>query len=182
MSADGRRIERRIRRYEFPLLIGLVITWMALWREISLLSALSGLLVALLVMRVFYLPPVELAGRVNLWWGLRYLVYFFWHVAVASVQVSWIALRPKPIPKCSIIAIRLRTQSDFILTLVGLTISLIPGSFIVDVDREHMTLYLHVLNTPDDGAVEWMRREVRKIEVLLVRTLGSREEVRSIVE
>lgn len=177
MSVEGRRIERRIRRYELLLLVGLIITWMALWREISLLSATSGLLVSLVVMRVFYLPPVELAGRFNVWWALRYLWYFFTQVALASLHVAWIAVRPQPVPKCSVIAAQLRTSSDFILTLVGLTISLIPGSFIVDVDRERHILFLHVLDTPDQEAVDKMHREVARIEEYLIRTLGSREEV-----
>ncbi|MDA3148077.1 Na+/H+ antiporter subunit E [Leucobacter sp. UCMA 4100] len=178
MSVEGRKIERQIRRYEFPLLLGLVITWMALWREFSLFTFIGGVVVAFVVMRVFYLPPVELAGRFNLWWCLRYVGYFFSQVAIASLEVAWIAVRPKPVPLRSIIAVRLRTNSDFIVTLVGLTISLIPGSFIVDVDRENQVLFLHVLNTPDQEAVEKMRREVAHIERLLIRTLGSREEVK----
>lgn len=179
MSVEGRRIERRIRRYELPLVIGLVITWMALWREVSPLSLVSGLVVAIVVMRIFYLPPVELAGRFNVLWSIRYLVFFFWNVAVASVHVAWIALRPKPVPNCAIIRVQLRTQSDFILTLVSLTISLIPGSFPVEVDREQRILYLHVLDTPDDAAVAKMHRTVAHIETLLIRTLGSSEEVKA---
>lgn len=179
MSVEGRRIERRIRWYELPLLIGLVITWMALWREISLLSFLSGLLVAFAVMRIFYLPPVELAGRFNVLWAMRYVGFFFWNVAVASVHVAWIALRPQPVSNCAIISVQLRTRSDFILTLVSLTISLIPGSFPVEVDREGRILYLHVLDTPDDDAVRAMHRTVTHIENLLIRTLGSPEEVKA---
>ena len=177
MSVEGRKIERRIRRYELPLLIGLVITWMALWQEISLLSVLSGFAVAFVVMRVFYLPPVELAGRFNVWWCLRYVAYFFTQVAVASVHVAWVAIRPTPYPHCSIIEAKLHTNSDFIMTLVGLTASLIPGSFIVDVDREEQILYMHVLDTPNQEAVDNMHREIARIEMLLVRTLGSPEEV-----
>lgn len=177
MSIEGRQIERKIRRYEFPLLVGLVITWMTLWREISLMSIVSGFVVALVLMRVFYLPPVELAGRINFWWAFRYLMFFFGQVAVASVHVSWVAIRPQPVPKCSIIAVRLRTSSDFILTLVGLTISLIPGSFIVDVDREDRILFLHVLDTPNQAPIDSILRDVEHIETLLIRTLGSREEV-----
>lgn len=177
MQIDERRIERRVRRYELPLIIGVVVTWMTLWREISPLSLLSGVFVSMLVIAVFYLPPVEIAWRFNVWYALRYVVYFIAQVALASVQVAWLAIRPQPVPKVAIIAIELRTQSDFILTMTGLTISLIPGSFIVDVDRDARILYLHVLNTPDERALEAMRREVAHIEALLIRALGSREEL-----
>lgn len=172
-----RRRERLLRVHEFPLLVGLVFTWLALWREISPLSVLSGVFVSILAMRLFYLPPVNLAGRFNLWWSLRYLMFFLWKLSVASVQVAWIAVRPRPLPESSVIAVKLRTTSDFILTMVSLTVSLIPGSLVVEIDRFGSTLYLHVLNAPDQDEIAAVRHEARVIERLLVRAVGSRVEV-----
>lgn len=169
-----------LRLHELPLLLGLVLTWMLLWREISWLTLLSGVLVSIIAMRMFYLPPVELAGRFNAWWALRYLVYFLWHLAVASVQVAWLAVRPGPPPRTAIIAVRLSTRSDFILTMVGLTVSLIPGSLVVEVDRFGSTLYLHVLNTPTQREIRTMRAQTRRIERLLIRAVGSKAEMEAI--
>lgn len=181
MARRGERsFERLVRLHELPLLIGLVVLWMALWREVSLLSLLSGITVSIIAMRMFYLPPVELAGRFNLWWALRYLGYFLWHLAAASCQVAWLAIRPGPPPKTAIIGVKLRTRSDFLLTLVGLTISLIPGSLVAEVDRFGSTLYLHVLNTPTQREITQMRREVARIEELLIRAVGSREELEAL--
>ncbi|MFT4231624.1 MAG: Na+/H+ antiporter subunit E [Leucobacter sp.] len=176
-TRTGWRIEWGVRLHELPLLIGLVLLWMMLWHEISLLSLVSGLFVAILVMRVFYLPPVALAGRFHPWYALQYLGYFLWHLALASWQVAWLAVRPGPVPRTSIIAIRLRTRSDFIMTMVGLTISLIPGSLVAEVDRFNSTLYLHVLNTPTQREITAMRHEVRRIERLLILTVGSKSEI-----
>lgn len=169
-----------IRLHELPLLIGLVFTWMALWREVSWLSVLSGIFVAVFTMRLFYLPPIDLGGRFNAWWALRYLAFFLWHVAVASCQIAWFVVRPGPPPKTAIIAVKLRTGSDFILTLVGMTISLIPGSLVAEVDRFASVLYLHVLNTPSDREIEKMRRDVARIEELLIRAIGSRAELEAL--
>ncbi|MBK0419236.1 Na+/H+ antiporter subunit E [Leucobacter sp. CSA1] len=174
------RIERVLRLHELPLLIGLVLTWMALWHEVSWMSFVSGIVVAVVVTRLFYLPPVKLAGRFNPWYALRYLVYFFWHLSRASWQVAWLAVRPGPPPPTSIIAVELRTRSDFILTMVGLTNSLIPGSLVAEVDRFSSTLYLHVLNTPAQQDIDRMRRDVYHIENLLIRAVGSREELEAI--
>lgn len=173
----ARRAEWGVRLHELPLILGLVTLWMMLWHEISLLSLVSGIVVAIVVMRMFYLPPVELAGRFNPWYALRYLAYFFWNLAVASWQVAWLAVRPGPPPPTSIIAVKLRTRSDFLLTMVGLTISLIPGSLVADVDRFESTLYLHVLNTPTQREITRMRRDVRHIERLLILTFGSKQEI-----
>lgn len=174
------RFERVLHWYELPLLGGLVITWMAFWHEVSWMTLLSGMLVSLLTMRLFYLPPVVLAGRFNPWWAFRYLMYFFWHLCVASVQVAWLALRPGLPPKSSIVAVRLYTRSDFILTVVGLTVSLIPGSLVVEVDRFGSTLYLHTLNTPTQKQITKIRRDTLRIEELLIRALGSKAEVAAI--
>ncbi|QIM17390.1 Na+/H+ antiporter subunit E [Leucobacter insecticola] len=176
----ARRIEWGVRLHELPLLIGLVLLWMMLWQTVSLLSAVSGLVVAFIVMRMFYLPPVELAGRFNLWWALRYLGFFLMQLAVASCHVAWLAVRSGPPPKTSIIAVRLNTRSDFILTVVGLTTSLIPGSLVADIDRFESTLYLHVLNTPTQKEITRMRREALHIEKLLIMAVGSREEMRAL--
>lgn len=176
----ARRELRLLRLHELPLLAGLVLTWMLLWREFSWLSLLSGVVVAIVAMRLFYLPPVILAGRFNVLWALRYLGYFLWHLAKASVQVAWLAVRPGPAPRTSIMAVRLRTGSDFILTLVALTISLIPGSLVVEVDRFGSTLYLHVLNTPTQREIREMRTQTKHIERMLIRALGSKEEVEAV--
>lgn len=177
-TADpARRIEWGVRLHELPLVAGLVVLWAMLWQTFSPLSVLSGLVVAIFVMRLFYLPPVDLAGRFNVWWALRYVGYFLWHLTVASWQVAWLAVRPGPLPKTSIIEVRLRTRSDFILTMVGLTNSLIPGSLVAEVDRFNSTLYLHVLNTPTEREIQRMRDEVYRIEKLLIMAAGSREEM-----
>lgn len=175
-----RRLERVVRLHELPLLIGLVITWMALWHEVSWMSFTSGIVVSILATRLFFLPPVKLAGRFNPWYAMRYLAFFFWHLALASWQVAWLAVRPGPPPPTSIIAVEMRTDSDFILVMTGLTNSLIPGSLVADVDRFRSTLYIHVLNTPDRASLDRMRRSVYHIESLLIRALGSKEEVEAI--
>lgn len=176
----SRRERSLLRLHELPLLIGLLLTWMLLWREFSWLSLLSGIAVSIIAMRIFYLPPVILAGRFNAWWALRYLIYFLWHLAVASLQIAWLAIRPGPAPRTAIIAVRLQTRSDFILTLVAMTISLIPGSLVVEVDRFDSTLYLHVLNTPTQREIRQMRTQTKHIERLLILALGSRAEMEAI--
>ena len=176
----ARGLELIVRFHELPLLIGLVLLWMMLWREISPLSFVSGLVISIAAMRLFYLPPVVLAGRFNPWYALRYVGYFFWNLGLASWQVAWLAVRPGPRPRTSIIAVRLRTRSDFILTMVGITVSLIPGSLVAEVDRFASTLYLHVLNTPTQRELDTMRREVATIERLLVLTVGSRADVEAV--
>lgn len=180
MSPMKKREWVLLRLHELPLLAGLVVTWMLLWREVSWLSLASGVLVAIIAMRLFFLPPVELAGRFNIWWGACFLLFFLWHLLLASVQLAWLAMRVGPPPRTAIIGVRLRTGSDFILTLVALTVSLIPGSLVVEVERFGSMLYLHVLNTPGQREIERARAQTLRIEALLVRAVGSKAEMEAL--
>lgn len=177
MSPDDRGLRRRVLWKQVPLAIALVALWVMLWGELTPLNVVVGAVLAAAVMAVFYLPPVDLSGRVNLWWATRYLVVFLRELAVASFQVAGLALDPRGVHDSSIVRVRLRTKSDFIITMTGLTISLIPGSFVTEVDRFHSTLYLHVLNTRSMKDVEAMRREVLWIEELLIRAIGDRADI-----
>ena len=174
------RVKYLLRVKELPLFLGLIILWMMLWQEISLLTALSGALLALVLMRVFYLPPVELAGRFHPLWAVRYLCYLFWQMGRASLSVAWRAVRPAPEVEPAILAVPLRTRSDFLMTLTSLTVSLIPGSLIVDVDRYGSVLYIHVLDAPTEAMLTKARDEVFYIERLLILSIGSSNEVEQV--
>lgn len=171
-----RRFHALLRLHELPLILWLAALWTMLWQQFSLLSVTSGVIVAVLVKRLFYLPPVELGGRFHPVAALKYLFYFAWELMLGSLQVSIIALRPRFRAKPAVVAVQLRTHSDFILTMTGLSISLIPGSLIADVDRYNSILYLHALHAPDDAAREKLTRDVLRIERLLVETIGSKQD------
>lgn len=166
---------------ELPLLVTLVLLWMLLWGELSVLNLLFGALFAFVVTRIFYLPPVELSGRVNLLWLTAFLGQLLYSIVIASFQVSWLAIDWRRKPVSSIVSVQLRTRSDFITTLVSITISIIPGSLVVDTDRSRSILYLHVIDTRADEDIRAMRRQVLRIEKSIVRALGSKDDLRRTV-
>jgi multicomponent Na+:H+ antiporter subunit E len=161
---------------QLPLLVALVLLWMLLWGNVSWLNLVTGLILAVAVTRIFYLPPVELSGRFNPFWFAVFLGVFAWQLVVASFQVAGQAFG-RPIRSNAVIAVQLFTRSDFIMTLTAIALSLIPGSLVLEADRERSILYLHVLNTPDATAVEKTRHSVMTIERRLVRALGSKDDI-----
>ena len=174
----GREVRFRIWQ-QLPLLIGLVLVWMLLWGQFTLLSFLTGLAIALVVPIVFYLPPVELSGRINLWRALVFAVTFAIEAAAGSVVVAAVAFGKK-VRHNAVIAVPLRTRSDFILTATATAVSLVPGSHILEIDRENATLYVHFLNTPTLESVEKARRSVYSLERRIVLAIGSRADVEAI--
>lgn len=165
---------------QLPFFVWLIALWMLLWGQSTVLAALTGLIVALFVTRIFRLPAVELSGRVNLWYGVVFVVMFFLALIRGSLLVAWQTLDPRRYPGTAVIAVPLRTDDDLIMAHVGVTASLIPGSLIVDVDRDRRILYLHVLGVSSDRDVENQRRAVQGWESRIVRAVGSPAQLEAI--
>jgi len=164
---------------QLPFFVWLVALWMLLWGQFTVLSALTGVAVALFVSRVFRLPPVELSGRVNLWWGLVFVLEFIVALVRGSLTVAWQILTPGT-PGTAVIGVPLVTDDDLIMTHVAVTASLIPGSLIVDIDRDRRILYLHVLGVDDTASIERQRRAVQHWEERIVRAVGSKAQVEAV--
>lgn len=77
---------------------------------------------------------------------------------------------------------RLRVRSDLNLTLTAEALSLVPGSLIVEVDRDAGILYVHVLGVRDRAEVERFRDGVLELEARLIAAIGSAQEQRLIRE
>jgi multicomponent Na+:H+ antiporter subunit E len=165
---------------QVPLLLWLVVLWTLLWDQVSVLSIVTGLVLALLVTRVFYLPPVELPGRLNPVGVIVFVGHFVFDLVRASFQVAWLAIDPRTVPTSSIVAVQLSTKSDLSLTLTALAVSLVPGSLVVEADRQDDILYLHVLGTKTLADVEKARVDVLAVEDRMVRAIGSRDDVRRV--
>ncbi|BCT77734.1 Na+/H+ antiporter subunit E [Sinomonas cyclohexanicum] len=169
-------------RIELPLLGWLVLVWAALWQDFSPGNLVFGALVALVVTRVFYLPPVELSGRFNVLHAVRYAFVFVWHVIVASVQLAWLAIAKGPRVRSAVVAVPLRSHADLMVTATGHVISLVPGSLVVDVDRANATLYVHYIDIEDAAGADRVRREVLGVEAELIRIMGTKEELALVTE
>ncbi|MGP0224344.1 MULTISPECIES: Na+/H+ antiporter subunit E [unclassified Paenarthrobacter] len=167
-------------RTELPLLIWLVIVWGALWQDFSPGNLLFGALIAIVVAKLFYLPPVELSGRFNVLRAVPFALLFLGKVVAASFLVLYLAVVKGPKVRSAVVEVPLRSHSDLMVTATGHVISLIPGSLVVEVDRSTSTLYLHALNIYNQADIDKIRREVQNIEAGLIRIMGTREEVEAL--
>ena len=105
---------------------------------------------------------------------------FFFAVVRGSLLVAWQTINLARYPGTAIIAVPLRTDDDLIMAHVGVTASLIPGSLIVDVDRDRRILYLHIIGVSSDRDVEAQRASVQRWEERIVRAVGSRAQLDAI--
>lgn len=178
--SPSRRAQVSLFLHQLPLMLWLIALWMLLWGQFTWLAFVTGLVMAVFVTRVFRLPPVELSGRINLWYGLIFVVTFLGAVIKGSLIVAWQVLDVRREPGAAIIAVPLRVDDDVIMAHTAITASLIPGSLIVDVDRENRTLYLHTIGVRSDEDAEHQRRIVLGWEARITRAVGSREELQEL--
>lgn len=165
---------------QLPFLVWLVALWMLLWGQFTVLAAVTGLIVAVFVIRVFRLPTVSLGERLNLWHTITFIVRFLWSVMLGSFSVTLQVWNFRRQPGAAIVAVPLQYADDLMMSHVAITSSLIPGSLVVETDRVRRTLYLHVIGTDSAEDIENQRAKVLEWEKRIVRAVGTRAQFRAL--
>ncbi|MFI7646328.1 Na+/H+ antiporter subunit E [Micromonospora sp. NPDC049460] len=173
--------ERAVRWRDQLIALGwLVLVWSLLWGEFSWGNLVGGVLVAGAVLLFFPLPPVTFGGRLRPGPLLVFLVRFVGELVSASLHVARIAVQPGYRPRGAIIAVRLRVRTDLNLALTAEAVSLVPGTLIVEVDRDAGVLYVHVLDVHGPQDLTDSRERILAVERRIVRAVGSAVELRQV--
>lgn len=167
-----RRRERHLRTL-VPMQLSLLLLWVLLWGELTWTNVATGALVAIIIPAVFYLPPIEALSRFHLGWTLWFVVRLLWDIARASLVVAGQALGIRYSPNVAILSVRLRTRSDLILTATAEAVTLVPGTLVIDADRERGELFLHAFSVRSPRDIANARRAVLATEARLIRAIGS---------
>jgi len=174
MSLHPRR--RRI-RFQPGLIFWLTLVWLMLWGEATWGNLLVGVLVATLITVVMPLPPIAFSGRFHLVGIVVLFGRFAWDLVHASIGIAHIAATRRRLPRGGVIAVPMRSNSDLYMTIVSDFQTLVPGSLIVDANRETGTLYVHIFDPVDDAGVEEARRGVYELEERVLRAFASDAEI-----
>ena len=164
-------------RHQIPLAVWLVLVWILLWGTWSWANLISGVAVALVVMVLMPLPPVVGGGRLRPLPVLAFAGHFLTDLVLSGAQVAWRALGPAGVRSGAIVQVQLRVDSDLLLTMVAEAVSLVPGSLVLDLDRERRRLAIHLLHADDLADVERQKRAVLATEERLVRAFGSADDL-----
>jgi multicomponent Na+:H+ antiporter subunit E len=164
-------------RHQLPLLAWLVLVWILLWGTWSWANLLSGLLVALAATALLPLPPMVGSARLRPVPLVRFVGHFLVDLVVSSAQVAWETVRPGRDRRGAIVAVQLRTDSDLLLAVVAEAVSLVPGSLVIDLDRDARVMALHLLSVRDLADVDRRKAAVLAMEDRVVRAFGSADDV-----
>jgi multicomponent Na+:H+ antiporter subunit E len=152
------------------VLCWLMLVWILLWGTVSAANILSGLAIALLITLLLPLPAVPVEGKLHPLSLLRLVATVFYYLALSSVQVAWLAVKPGPPPLSAVLRAHVAVKSDLVLALSVNIFNLIPGSIVLEIDQTRRMLYMHVLDVGSDRAVNRFYRQVAVVERLLVST------------
>ena len=116
--------------------VGLTLLWLLMWGEVTPVLVVGGVLVSLVVLVVFPFPKADWGGSFRPWPFLVLASRFAFDLVVASFEVAWLAVRPRPLGRSAVIQVQLHTRSDLLLVLTGELVSLVPGSLLIELDED----------------------------------------------
>jgi multicomponent Na+:H+ antiporter subunit E len=152
----------------------LTFVWVMLWGTFSFANVLSGLIVAILINLLFVLPSVDVRAGFHPIALAKYLGHLAVDMSVASVQVAWQAIKPRLPNSNAVVSVQLQSPSDLVNTITVETLSLIPGSIVIEFVRSSRTIYAHVWGIGDPMSVIAFRRKVLRLERRIAAAIDPR--------
>jgi multicomponent Na+:H+ antiporter subunit E len=160
------------------MLAWLVVVWVALWEDVSIVNVLSGLAVGAVLTTLFPIRRPERTEHPMSFRPLRtveLLGYFLWKLVEANAVVAWEVITPNNEGvQEGVVAVPITASSDIVVAMVANAISLTPGTLTIEIDRDPTVLYVHVLHLRDMARV---RADVLRLEVRVQRAFGTPEAI-----
>lgn len=158
----------------------ILVVWLLLWDTFQVANVISGVLVAVVVLKVVpgprYQTPSPVFRPIA---TLRFAVRVIIDLIRANLAVAREIVSKESSVHTAVVAVPLPNTSPGQLTLVASVLSLSPGTMPIEVIDEPSTIYIHVLKLRD---IEAKRREVQHLTALAVRAFGSAESVAALPE
>lgn len=76
-----------------------------------------------------------------------------WEILIGSVRVAAVVIGARPLEHPGIVAVPIGDRSKFGVVVTGITISLAPGSILLDVDWNRHLMLVHVIDASDPDQV-----------------------------
>lgn len=135
------------------------------WQHL-VVGILVSILVAFLMGDMFTFSPKKFMDFKRYALFAWYLVIFGWECIKANIDVAIMVLHPKLPINPGIVKVKTILKTETAITFLANSITLTPGTFVVDLDKEKGFLYIHWLNvkTQDiDEATEIIVKPFEKI-------------------
>ncbi len=157
------------------MLAWLALVWLLLWARLTPAVLLGAPVVAVVCWVWTGLPGPDPTHPLRPRHAARALVSFLVDLVRSTLAVVGTVLRRGPRTRSAIIVLRARACSDVAVAVVANRLSLVPGTLVLDVDRQRDGLVVHVLDVTDRADVERARRSSQQAVDEVLVALGELE-------
>jgi len=159
--------------------VWLTVVWCAVMESVSVGTIVAGALVGAALTLLFPSREENLTDtRFRPIALVTMNAYLFWQLVRANLQVAWAVIAPTRAGlRRGILAVPLVPSSELVLNLLMNAVSLTPGTLILEVRREPLILYIHVLQLRSEAD---LHIEVLSMERRIVAALGRRSDLAAI--
>ncbi|WP_141577271.1 Na+/H+ antiporter subunit E [Actinomadura sp. WMMA1423] len=154
----------------------LLAVWVLLWGKVDALTVAGGIVAVAVAYAVSRLPAVPLVRRIRPLRLAEAGAELAWDLLVSSLVIGWHALRAPRRVKGAVIEVSATTRSELVLLAVTTSISLRPGTLLVDLDWERSILRIHGMPVRDRREADAVRDSVLRTERRLMQALVTPED------
>lgn len=163
---------RRLIYFVLSFIVWLLLTWPFTPDGIDVQVVIAGLVAAFIVAVLFHeILPREhfvFVSPIRIFWSLVYMPVFFYSVIVANFDVMYRALHPKMPINPGIVKIKTKLKTDSGITALANSITLTPGTLVVDVTDDGY-LYIHWINVKAEDVEQATKQIAERFEWFIQR-------------
>lgn len=156
----------RIVTFCISFILWLLLSFSLDWQHL-LIGFLVALLVALTMGDMFAEKAYKWFSPRRYVWFVYFVLVFLWECIKANIDVAWIVLNPRLPIKPGIVKIKTSLKTETGLTFLANFITLTPGTFSVDIDKDSGYLYIHWIYVETQDVAEATRIIASKFERIL---------------
>ncbi len=163
---------RRLIYFVLSFIVWLLLTWPFTDEGIDVQVVIAGLVAAFIVAVLFHeILPQEyhvFVSPIRIFWFLAYIPVFFYAMIVANLDVMYRALHPKMPIRPGIVKIKTNLKTDSGITALANSITLTPGTLVVDVTDDGY-LYIHWINVTAEDVEQATAQIAERFEWFIQR-------------
>ncbi len=145
------------------LFVFLLVVWLLLTFDVTILNIVVGVVASFLVTVFFHKYSLKIKTRIfhihRYFWALLYLFIFLWECIKANFDVAYRVLHPKLPVKPGIVRAKTNLTTDIAKIFLANSITMTPGTITVDIIE-------------DDFFIHWIYVHSKDPEVYTHRILG----------
>lgn len=133
----------------FVINLVLAIVWSIAAGEFSMQHLLTGFVVSYIVL--WWLQPLlgPTAYFQKFPRAIGFAGLFVWELVKSNLRVAWDVVTPSAYRSPAIVAVPLDVTTDAEISLLGILLTLTPGSLTIDVSDDRRVLYVHSMFVDD---------------------------------